>query len=88
MDANGGGQTRISFGGGRCATPEWSPRGDQIAFAEPHGLVTGNAVIYRNGSSDNSNSRQPCRKFDWRLLAFQMEWASAAALSSVAMESC
>jgi TolB protein len=23
---------RISFFGGRCATPEWSPRGDQIAF--------------------------------------------------------
>ncbi len=32
MNANGTGQRRISFFGGRCATPEWSPRGDQIAF--------------------------------------------------------
>ncbi len=32
MNADGSGQRRISFGGGRCATPEWSPRGDQIAF--------------------------------------------------------
>ena len=32
MDANGSNQRRISFGGSRCATPEWSPRGDQIAF--------------------------------------------------------
>ena len=32
MDADGSNQRRISFGGGRCATPEWSPRGDQIAF--------------------------------------------------------
>jgi hypothetical protein len=31
------------------------PRGDQIAFAEPHGLVTGNAVIYRNGSGTNTS---------------------------------
>ena len=32
MDASGGNQRRISFFGGRAATPEWSPRGDQIAF--------------------------------------------------------
>ena len=32
MDANGGNERRISFGGGRYATPEWSPRGDLIAF--------------------------------------------------------
>ena len=32
MDADGTNQRRISFGGSRCATPEWSPRGDQIAF--------------------------------------------------------
>jgi TolB protein len=32
MDAGGGNQRRISFFGGRSATPEWSPRGDQIAF--------------------------------------------------------
>jgi len=32
MNANGSSQRRISFGGGRYATPEWSPRGDLIAF--------------------------------------------------------
>ena len=26
--------SRISFGGGRYATPEWSPRGDLIAFTK------------------------------------------------------
>ncbi|WP_375291382.1 Tol-Pal system beta propeller repeat protein TolB [Qipengyuania sp.] len=31
MNADGSNQRRISFSG-RCATPEWSPRGDQIAF--------------------------------------------------------
>ncbi len=32
MNADGSDQRRISFFGGRAATPEWSPRGDQIAF--------------------------------------------------------
>lgn len=32
MNADGSDQRRISFFGGRSATPEWSPRGDQIAF--------------------------------------------------------
>ena len=32
MDADGGGQRRISFGGGRYASPVWSPRGNLIAF--------------------------------------------------------
>ena len=32
MNADGTAQRRISFFGGRAATPEWSPRGDQIAF--------------------------------------------------------
>jgi len=32
MNADGSDQRRISFLGGRAATPEWSPRGDQIAF--------------------------------------------------------
>jgi TolB protein len=34
MNADGSGQRRISFGGGRYATPEWSPRGDLIAFTK------------------------------------------------------
>ena len=32
MNVDGTDQRRISFFGGRAATPEWSPRGDQIAF--------------------------------------------------------
>jgi TolB protein len=34
MNADGSGQRRVSFGGGRYATPEWSPRGDLIAFTK------------------------------------------------------
>lgn len=34
MNADGSGQRRISHGGGRYATPEWSPRGDLIAFTK------------------------------------------------------
>ena len=34
MNADGGNERRISFGGGRYATPEWSPRGDLIAFTK------------------------------------------------------
>ena len=32
MNIDGSNQRRISFGSGRFATPEWSPRGDLIAF--------------------------------------------------------
>ena len=32
MNADGSNQRRISFGGGGYGTPEWSPRGDLIAF--------------------------------------------------------
>jgi TolB protein len=32
MNADGSNQRRVSFGAGRHATPEWSPRGDLIAF--------------------------------------------------------
>jgi TolB protein len=37
MDADGSNQRRITFFGGRAATPEWSPRGDQIAFTHISG---------------------------------------------------
>lgn len=37
MDADGSNQRRITFFGGRSATPEWSPRGDQIAFTHISG---------------------------------------------------
>ncbi|MDF2640089.1 MAG: tolB [Novosphingobium lindaniclasticum] len=48
MNSDGSNQRRISFFGGRAATPEWSPRGDQIAFTH----VVGNlriAVMNPNG---------------------------------------
>ena len=41
MNADGSGQQRISFFGGRAATPEWSPRGDLIAFTH----IAGNLRI-------------------------------------------
>jgi TolB protein len=41
MNADGSNQRRISFFGGRAATPEWSPRGDQIAFTH----IAGNLRI-------------------------------------------
>lgn len=37
MNADGSNQRRISFGGARYATPEWSPRGDLIAFTRTSG---------------------------------------------------
>ncbi len=37
MNSDGSGQQRITFGGGRYATPEWSPRGDLIAFTKMQG---------------------------------------------------
>jgi TolB protein len=49
MNADGSNQHRISFFGGRAATPEWSPRGDQIAFTH----IVGNlrvAVMNVDGS--------------------------------------
>lgn len=52
MNADGSDQRRISFFGGRAATPEWSPRGDQIAFTH----IAGN---FRIGvmSPDGGNMR-------------------------------
>lgn len=41
MNADGSDQRRISFFGGRAATPEWSPRGDQVAFTH----IVGNLRI-------------------------------------------
>ena len=39
MDADGSNARRISFGSGRYATPEWSPRGDLIAFTRIGGGI-------------------------------------------------
>jgi TolB protein len=41
MNVDGTNQKRVSFFGGRAATPEWSPRGDQIAFTH----IAGNLRI-------------------------------------------
>jgi TolB protein len=51
MNADGSDAQRISFGGGRYATPEWSPRGDQIAFTK----IAGNfriGVMSPSGSGE------------------------------------
>ncbi|HEY0044257.1 MAG TPA: Tol-Pal system beta propeller repeat protein TolB [Allosphingosinicella sp.] len=51
MNADGSNQRRISFGGGSYATPEWSPRGDLIAFTK----IAGNfriGVMTPDGGSE------------------------------------
>ncbi|ATW05512.1 Tol-Pal system beta propeller repeat protein TolB [Sphingorhabdus sp. YGSMI21] len=49
MDADGGNERRISFGGGRFATPEWSPRGDLIAFTKMAGNFRIGVMTPRGG---------------------------------------
>ncbi len=53
MNADGSNQRRITFFGGRAATPEWSPRGDQIAFTH----IAGNFRIAVMGP-DGRNMRR------------------------------
>ena len=48
MNVDGSQQQRITFFGGRSATPEWSPRGDQIAFTHIAGDLR-IAVMTPNG---------------------------------------
>jgi TolB protein len=50
MNVDGSDQRRISFFGGRAATPEWSPRGDQIAFTH----IAGNLRIAVMGPGGGS----------------------------------
>src|SRR3546814_14532591 len=52
MDANGGNQRRISFGGGRYATPVWSPRGDLIAFTKLGGTFRIGVMSPSGGGED------------------------------------
>jgi TolB protein len=67
MGADGSGQRRISFGNGRAATPEWSPRGDLIAFTRIAGnfrigVMTpdGNGVnLLTNGWQDEAPTWSP-----------------------------
>ena len=71
MDADGSGQRRISFGGGRYASPVWSPRGDLIAFTRIAGsfhigVMTpsgGGARILTDGWQDEGPSWAPNGQF-------------------------
>jgi len=67
MNADGSGQKRISFGGGRYATPEWSPRGDLISFTKIGGGFRvgvmapggGGERLLTNGWQDEAPSWSP-----------------------------
>jgi TolB protein len=67
MDADGSNQRRISFFGGRAATPEWSPRGDQIAFTRIAGDFNiavmspsgGNLRVLTDGWQDEAPTWSP-----------------------------
>ncbi|MEN7538516.1 Tol-Pal system beta propeller repeat protein TolB [Aurantiacibacter flavus] len=67
MNADGSNQRRISFNSGRCATPEWSPRGDQIAFTRIAGdfniaVMTpsgGNVRVLTDGWQDEAPTWAP-----------------------------
>ncbi|WP_137679876.1 Tol-Pal system beta propeller repeat protein TolB [Aurantiacibacter suaedae] len=67
MNADGSNQRRISFASGRCATPEWSPRGDQIAFTRIAGdfnvaVMTpsgGNVRVLTHGWQDEAPTWAP-----------------------------
>jgi TolB protein len=59
MNADGSDQRRISFGGGRYATPVWSPRGDLIAFTR----VSGN---FRIGIMSPGGGGEKLLTDDWQ----------------------
>jgi TolB protein len=52
MNADGSGQTRISFGDGSYSTPVWSPRGDLIAFTKQAGGKFSIGVMKPDGSGE------------------------------------
>jgi len=52
MNADGTGQQRISFGGGNYATPEWSPRGNLVAFTKLGGGAFRIGVMSPSGSGE------------------------------------
>lgn len=52
MNADGSGQSRISFGAGSYSTPVWSPRGDLIAFTKQTGGEFAIGVMRTDGSGE------------------------------------
>jgi TolB protein len=52
MNADGSGQTRISFGKGRYSTPVWSPDGKWIAFTKQAGGKFSIGVMAPDGSGE------------------------------------
>lgn len=59
MNADGSNQRRISFGGGRYATPVWSPRGDLIAYTHlGGGFSVGVMGVDGSGAKDLTNGWQ------------------------------
>ena len=52
MNADGTGQTRISYGDGAYTTPVWSPRGDIIAFTKQMGQLFHIGVMNPDGSGE------------------------------------
>lgn len=52
MNADGTGQQRISFGGGNYATPEWSPRGNLVAFTKLGGGAFRIGVMSPSGGGE------------------------------------
>jgi TolB protein len=52
MNADGSGQTRISFGDGAYSTPVWSPKGDLIAFTKQSGGKFSIGVMRPDGSGE------------------------------------
>jgi len=52
MRSSGSDVQRISFGGGRYATPVWSPRGDLIAFTKQQGGRFYIGVMRPDGSGE------------------------------------
>jgi TolB protein len=88
MNIDGSNQQRISFGGGRYATPEWSPRGDLIAFTKMGGGEFRVGVMTPSGGGERllTNSWQdeaPTWSPNGRVIQFFRTTAGKAGKSSL-----
>ena len=89
MNADGSNQQRISFGGGRYATPVWSPRGDLIAFTKLGGAFRigimspsgGGEKLLTNSWQDEGPSWSP----NGRVITFQRTTPGASGKADVWM---